>query len=222
MWSAQGQRGVRSASRTGSDGCDQQPARSLAQPTAGPPGVVLLWFLGAKTSYCSRYSPAIFPMDNDRKYRQLGYMDSGREARGSRAEHPQPQGPRAPTDRTGPRLPRLVQHVAAARCFNCATALPVETDFNGTCPRCHADLHCCKQCWYFEPSTRFQCLKPIPVRLAAKDKANQCNLFMPRVTVAREGTANTPPEAQPANARSDANHNSVDARNAFDRLFRKI
>ena len=52
------------------------------------------------------------------------------------------------------------------------------------CPKCGAALHCCKQCTYFEPSTRFQCLKPVPVRISPKDTANTCELFKARVTVA--------------------------------------
>ena len=67
-------------------------------------------------------------MDSDRKYRQNGYMDSG-ESKSFREDRPkQQQGPRPPLDVTGPRLPRLVQHVAASRCFNCATTLPAGTD----------------------------------------------------------------------------------------------
>jgi hypothetical protein len=113
-----------------------------------------------------------------------------------------------------------VQHVAAARCYNCATTLPPGTDFSGTCPKCNAALHCCKQCSHFEPSTRFQCLKPIPVRIPFKDKANECTLFAPRVTVAREGTANLP-SAPVINAGPPAPRNADDARSAFDKLFKK-
>ena len=159
-------------------------------------------------------------MDSDRKYRQPGYMDSEREGRGPREDRSKPQGPRPPIDITGPRLPRLVQHVAASRCFNCTTALPPDTDFSGVCPKCHAELHCCKQCAFFEPSTRFQCMKPIQVRLAVKDKRNECALFSPRVTVAREGTANGP-SAPPPPAGPPAPRNPEDARSAFDRLFKK-
>jgi hypothetical protein len=166
-------------------------------------------------------------MDNDRKYRQQGYMDSDRDNRGPREDRPKPQGPRPPIDVTGPRLPRLVQHVAASRCFNCATTLPPDIDFTGGCPKCNADLHCCKQCTHFEPSTRFQCLKPIPVRIAAKDKRNDCTLFRPRVTVAREGTTNGASVAAPAAPPSGvpnppAPRNPEDARSAFDKLFKKL
>ncbi len=154
-------------------------------------------------------------MDSDRKYRQPGYQDSDRsDTRGYRRDdRPKQPGPRPPIDVTGPRLPRLVQHVAAARCFNCAVALPEGVAFSGNCPKCNAELHCCKQCSHFDSSTRFQCLKPIPVRIAVKDRANQCSLFAPRVTVAREGTANAPPAASSI---------ADDARSAFDRLFKKM
>ena len=161
-------------------------------------------------------------MDSDRKYRQNGYMDSDRD-RSAFREGPKPNGPRPPLDVTGPRLPRLVQHVAASRCYNCATTLPPETDLTGSCPKCHAELHCCKQCSHFEPSTRFQCLKPIPVRIPVKDKANDCTLFSPRVTVARDAPAGMQPSFRdrPPQSYPDAPRNPSDARNAFDRLFKK-
>ncbi len=100
-------------------------------------------------------------------------------------------------------------------------------DFAAACPKCSAALHCCKQCAHFEPSTRFQCLKPIPERLAYKDQANQCALFSARVTVAREanGTAASSGSgpggggAQPA--ASSSPRTSADARAAFDNLFKK-
>jgi hypothetical protein len=160
-------------------------------------------------------------MDSDRKYRQPGYMDSERDTSPFREDRSKPLGPKPPIDVTGPRLPRLVQHVAASRCYNCATALPPDTDFNGLCPKCAAELHCCKQCSHFEPSTRFQCLKPIPARLPYKDKANACALFTPRVTVARDGTA-AASAAPPVQAGPPAPRNPEDARNAFDKLFKKL
>jgi hypothetical protein len=160
-------------------------------------------------------------MDSDRKYRQHGYQDSERDSKPFR-DGQKPPGPRPPIDITGPRLPRLVQHVAAARCFNCATALPPGIDFTGVCPKCNAELHCCKQCTHFEPSTRFQCLKPIPVRIAVKDKANLCSLFAPRVTIARDGVSgngHAAPPPQPSGPPTP--RNADDARSAFDKLFKK-
>jgi hypothetical protein len=164
-------------------------------------------------------------MEGDRRYKQPGYM-SGQSENGAarREDRPKPQGPKPPIDVTGPRLPRLVQAVAASRCYNCATALPPDVDFRGNCPKCNAALHCCKQCAYFEPSTRFQCLKPVPVRIAGKDQANECDLFKARVTVARD-SASPQPAASGGSSQgappAPAPRSADDARTAFENLFKK-
>jgi hypothetical protein len=164
-------------------------------------------------------------MDSDRKYRQPGYGDSGPRPNGngnSNGFKPKPTGPRPPLDITGPRLPRLVQAVTASRCYSCSTTLPPGTVFDGPCPKCGTALHCCKQCSHFEPSTRFQCTKPVPVRIAAKDQANDCALFSPRVTVAREVTNSQASGGRPATGLNTSPPRSAsDARDAFDRLFKK-
>lgn len=160
-------------------------------------------------------------MDGDRKYRQRGYQDTGYGSNGHRPDRPKPQGPKLPIDVTGPKLPRLVQSIAAARCFNCAVTLAPDTDFHNACPKCQAALHCCKQCVHFEPSTRFQCLKAIPVRIAAKDQANTCGMFAPRVTVARDALPSGPIAQRPGVSAAPAPRNANDARAAFDSLFKK-
>jgi len=165
-------------------------------------------------------------MEGERKYRQNGYQDNSREHSGNgqrRDERPRPQGPRPPIDVTGPRLPRLVQAVAASRCYNCSTTLPPDVDFRGNCPKCGTALHCCKQCTYFEPSTRFQCLKPVPVRISPKDQANECQLFKARVTVARDAApaVNGNGHAPNSAALPPVPRNANDARAAFDNLFKK-
>ncbi len=152
---------------------------------------------------------------DDRKYRQRGYMDSDRDNTVRKPED-RPKAPRLPIDVTGPRLPRLVQTVVASRCYNCATTLQNGTDFKGNCPKCGVPLHCCKQCAHFEPSTRFQCLKSIQVRIASKDQGNDCASFSARVTVARDVTASGGAAVPTAVPRSPS-----DARAAFDQLFKK-
>ncbi len=176
-------------------------------------------------------------MEGERKYKQRGYMDSNRDYSandgGRREDRPRPQGPRPPIDVTGPRLPRMVQAVTAARCYNCSTALPSDIDWRGNCPKCGAALHCCKQCAHFEPSTRFQCLKPVPARISPKDGANTCELFSPRVTVARDSAHPTGYNSgnntgnghvstlNPNGANVPAPKNANDARAIFDSLFKK-
>lgn len=167
-------------------------------------------------------------MEEDRRYKQRGYQDSGRDANGSRGDRPRPQGPKLPLDITGPRLPRMVQSVTASRCFSCSTTLTSDIDFTSTCPKCNSALHCCKQCAHFEPSTRFQCLKPIPVRIAIKDAMNECGLFKQRVTVAREATPGSGSAASygygngNAMPRVQEPRSSTTAKAAFDSLFKKV
>ncbi|MEI9811884.1 MAG: hypothetical protein WDO18_04065 [Acidobacteriota bacterium] len=115
----------------------------------------------------------------------------------------------------------MVQAVAASRCYSCSATLPPGTDFAGQCPKCHAALHCCKQCTYFEPSTRFQCLKPVPVRISPKDAANNCELFKARVTVARDGVTAPQPTVASVSPHMTEPRNASDARTAFDNLFKK-
>ena len=178
-------------------------------------------------------------MDSDRKYRQNGYFDSNTSSSNNGNGAPggakqKPAGPRPSLDITGPRLPRLVQAVTASRCYSCSTMLPPGTAFSGPCPKCGVALHCCKQCSHFEPSTRFQCARPIPVRIALKDQANECGLFSPRVTVAREGSSSNMPGGMPGGQMAGGSsrgpapglntpppRSASDARDAFDKLFKK-
>lgn len=160
-------------------------------------------------------------MDDDRKYNHRGYMDRSDRDYRPREDRPRPQGPKPPIDITGPRLPRMVNTITASRCWNCATALMPDVDFKAVCPKCKSALHCCKQCAHFEPATRFQCLKPVPVRIAPKDTANECELFSPRFTVAREVTSSSGPAAGASGAATQSPRNPADARAAFDSLFKK-
>jgi hypothetical protein len=158
-------------------------------------------------------------MDENRKYRQRGYQDTGRPAGPPLNRENRAKGPRPPIDVTGPRLPRLVQSVTASRCYNCAVPLAAGADFKANCPKCGVSLHCCKQCAHFEPSTRFQCRKPVVVRIAAKDQSNDCELFEPRVTVARDIVPVAAPAVRVAVVADP--RSPQDARAAFDNLFKK-
>ena len=135
---------------------------------------------------------------------------------------PETKWPKASDRCNRPKLPRLVQTVAASRCFNCTVMLGAGSDFKGNCPKCGVALHCCKQCVNFDSSTRFQCLKPIPIRIPLKDKENDCSLFAPRITVARDASpqTNAPRNGSPGMLAS-APRSASDARAAFDSLFKK-
>jgi hypothetical protein len=123
---------------------------------------------------------------SDRKYRQRGYQDDDRDRRP--AEGPKaPGGPVPRGDRPeGPRTPNLMPTRQVVRCAKCGTEIGTPYAAEGRCSKCNADVHTCAQCVYFDPGTRFQCMQPVPERIAPKDAKNSCPLWEPRKTVERE------------------------------------
>jgi predicted RNA-binding Zn-ribbon protein involved in translation (DUF1610 family) len=141
---------------------------------------------------------------SDRKYRQHGYQDSG--------DKPQKSGERsgdrpAKKDTFGPRPLQMAAKRTVSRCSQCGTLLPSTGEVPEKCPKCGFELHSCKQCTYFDPSSRFECMQPVPERVPRKDVKNQCTFYSIRVTTEKETT--TPAAAKPTSARQ-----------AFDNLFK--
>jgi hypothetical protein len=144
------------------------------------------------------------------KYRQHGYQDRDREERkGSHEKFGEKSGSPPPKrDNTfGPRPVNLPGTRAISRCTQCGTVLQGMTT-TGQCPKCGFELHSCKQCTYFDPGSRFECMQPVKERIAKKDARNDCTLYEIRVT--REKETSTPASLRPN-----------DARAAFDNLFKK-
>lgn len=73
------------------------------------------------------------------------------------------------------------------------------------CPQCHADLRCCLNCRFHDPSAPKQCREPIAELVRDKAKANFCDLFE-FAERAAPGEAPSGPDT---------------ARKALDDLFRK-
>jgi hypothetical protein len=140
------------------------------------------------------------------KYRQHGYQDSDRESRKGSREKPLTPPPKR--DNTfGPRPVNMPGTRALSRCAQCGTVLQ-GTATAGQCPKCGFELHSCKQCMYFDPGSRFECMQPVKERVAKKDTRNECPSYEIRVT--REKETSTPASVRPATARE-----------AFDNLFKK-
>jgi hypothetical protein len=137
---------------------------------------------------------------SDRKYRQRGYQDSGREPQ-QKIDRPVKQ------ETFGPRAIQMPGTRTVSRCSQCGTVLQTFTEPIGQCPKCGFELHSCKQCTYFDPSSRFECAQPIPARIPRKDARNECTFYSIRVTMEKETSTSA--------GRVD------DARKAFDNLFKK-
>ena len=140
---------------------------------------------------------------SDRKYRQRGYMDNDRDREPQRPKQQQAQS--KPRDREGPRSPRMMAFGEKVKCAACGATAPTSILLESSCPKCKADLHTCRQCTYFDPGARFECSKPITVKIVNKSARNTCELFVPRTVVERETSSGAP----------------KDARQAFANLFKK-
>jgi hypothetical protein len=151
----------------------------------------------------------------DRKYKQKGYQQSDRPEK----KKERPPEPRPRQDQMGPRTPRMVGTVTRARCSSCGAALAPGFDLNAQCPRCNADLHCCKQCVHFDTAAQFECTQPIPERIAKKDARNTCTFFEIRVTVEKDTSPVTYASSTPTTSIPSERPN--DARRAFENLFKK-
>jgi predicted RNA-binding Zn-ribbon protein involved in translation (DUF1610 family) len=95
-----------------------------------------------------------------------------------------------------------------SRCAQCGTVLQSVAEPLQQCPKCGFALHSCKQCTYFDPSSRFECTQPIPARIPRKDEVNECSFYSVRVMIEKE--TSTPSASRP-----------TDARQAFENLFKK-
>ena len=140
---------------------------------------------------------------SDRKYRQRGYQDRGEEKLQKSAP-----GPVKKDNTFGPRPLQMPARQQVSRCAQCGTLLQSPSEPPGKCPKCGFDLHSCKQCAYFDPSSRFECTQPTPERIPKKDVRNDCTFYSMSVRVEKE--TSTPSAMKP-----------MDARQAFENLFKK-
>jgi predicted RNA-binding Zn-ribbon protein involved in translation (DUF1610 family) len=156
----------------------------------------------------------------DRKYGHRGYRDSEKNEKKERSQERKPQaGPRA--DQFGPRTPRMVGTVTRARCSNCGAVLSAGFDPKGACPKCGFELHCCKQCRFFDSGAQFECTQPIPERISPKDAKNNCTFYEFRMTVEKDTAPTSYPQKSSSNGNNLAPARSSDARQAFEDLFKK-
>jgi hypothetical protein len=142
---------------------------------------------------------------SDRKYRQRGYQDSGG---GPKKDFEKPAAAPKKDNTFGPRPINMPGTRTVSRCAECGALLQNLSATLGQCPKCGFDLHACKQCEHFDPSSRFECNQPIPERISPKDKRNDCSFYSIRVMIEKETS-------------SKASQRPNDARQAFENLFKK-
>lgn len=66
-----------------------------------------------------------------------------------------------------------------------------------TCPSCSGDLHCCKNCQFFSPSSYNGCSEPNAERVVDKERSNFCDYFAFRGPTAAAAVGTAGGGAQP-------------------------
>ena len=67
------------------------------------------------------------------------------------------------------------------KCFNCGTLLtfPGQPGRRDDCSKCHSDVHCCRNCKFFDRASYNECREPSADPVQVKDRANFCDYFLP-------------------------------------------
>ncbi|RMF61862.1 MAG: hypothetical protein D6743_12975 [Calditrichaeota bacterium] len=64
-------------------------------------------------------------------------------------------------------------------CYACGTKLSFSQKprREETCPNCHAYVHCCRNCRFYDPGAHNQCREPQAEWVKDKEMANFCAFF---------------------------------------------
>lgn len=68
-------------------------------------------------------------------------------------------------------------------CWKCGASvasLPLPLSRYAECPDCHADLHVCRMCEFYDPRVADSCREPVAEAVQDKDRANFCDYFRAR------------------------------------------
>ena len=116
-------------------------------------------------------------------------------------------------------------------CHNCGREIKLigKVMRSDECPHCEADVHCCKNCRFFDPGKSNQCSEPEADYVRDKIKANFCDYFNPnnRLPLTTRGAETIQRDDVRKNFDKLFNKGGAkgpkddEARNAFDKLFKK-
>ncbi len=93
-------------------------------------------------------------------------------------------------------------------CFKCGKIIEASerVGTRETCPQCDTDLHCCRNCRFYDPGKHNQCAETQAEWVRDKEAANYCGYFSPNPILMAQG------ERAPSKAE--------DAKRKFDSLFK--
>jgi hypothetical protein len=93
------------------------------------------------------------------------------------------------------------------KCSECGERVTSPEDIipGTSCKKCGMDLHCCRNCTWFDTSAEKECRQPVSMRIPKKRSNNDCSHFKPVLGVDLVGRKSS---------------GADDARKAFDDLFK--
>ena len=68
-------------------------------------------------------------------------------------------------------------------CWKCGASLagvPLPLSRRAECPACHAELHVCRLCRYYDARVNAQCTEDRAEEVREKERANFCDYFKPK------------------------------------------
>jgi len=64
-------------------------------------------------------------------------------------------------------------------CWKCGKQIIIQEPIprDAECPFCHADIHSCKNCVFYEPGSHYDCHETVDELVVDKEHANFCDAF---------------------------------------------
>ena len=115
-------------------------------------------------------------------------------------------------------------------CQNCGREIKIigKVVRGDECPNCKAEMHCCKNCRFFDPGKNNQCSETQADYVRDKSRDNFCEFFEPNRNVPLNERSATLQRTDNARGGFDklfkgdnAGNKRADAKDAFDKLFKK-
>lgn len=148
-----------------------------------------------------------------RKYRHQGYQDSDHDDRRSQPKLPASENltPEERIQRRSLRRATTREANEVVRCHNCGTNVQGfgSITHDSRCPGCNVPLHCCRACVHFDTAARWQCRAEISAAVPAKNEANLCPQYQPRLVLDATGRRSSTPQS------------SQDPKAQFESLFKR-
>ena len=91
-------------------------------------------------------------------------------------------------------------------CFKCGEQIdvPERVMTRDTCPNCDADLHCCRNCRFYDPGKHNECAETQAEWVRDKEAANYCDYFQPNPVLLAKGSGPGPSKQNGARKRFDS------------------